>query len=169
MGGGDVRDTFFIEFRIPDSGFRIRLFSKLLWWIHQQDMFCGGYFEKMGYRSFFQLPVWRESVDFAAEVYKFCDKGPLKSDYRMRDQLRAAATSISSNIAEGFEFKNNKEFVRFLFYAKGSTSEVFTQFCILFRAGIVNKDDYRYFCKKAFTLGNKIGGLIQYLKQVKNP
>jgi four helix bundle protein len=123
----------------------------------------------MGYKSFFQLPLWREAVEFAAEVYRFCEQGHIKTDYRMKDQLRSAATSIASNIAEEFEYKNNKEFIRFLFYAKGSSSEVFSQFCILFRAGMISKEEYRHFCKSAFLLGKKIGGLIQYLKQNKNP
>jgi four helix bundle protein len=44
------------------------------------------------YKSFTDLPVWKEAVDFAADIYKFCETGKLKTDYRMKDQLRAAAS-----------------------------------------------------------------------------
>jgi four helix bundle protein len=76
------------------------------------------------YKSFTDLPVWKEAVDFAADIYKFCETGKLKTDYRMKDQLRAAASAISNNIAEGFEYGNKKIFVRFLTYSKGSSGEV---------------------------------------------
>lgn len=77
------------------------------------------------YLTFTQLPLWKDAVDFAAEVYVFCEQGKLKTDFRMKDQLRAAASSISNNIAEGFEYGNNKVFIRFLIYSKGSAGEVF--------------------------------------------
>ena len=117
-----------------------------------------------GYASFSQLRIWRESVEFAAEIYIFCEKGHLKTDYRMKDQLRAAASSISNNIAEGFEYDSNKDFIRFLLYAKGSCGEVFNQFCILFKAGMVMEDDYEKYADKSRRLGRKIGGLIKYLR-----
>lgn len=56
------------------------------------------------YNSFTELPLWKDAVEFAADIYKFCEIGALKTDYRMKDQLRAAASSISNNIAEGFEY-----------------------------------------------------------------
>jgi four helix bundle protein len=95
------------------------------------------------YTSFTELPLWVEAVDFAAEVYLFCEEGKLKTDYRMKDQLRAAASSISNNIAEGFEYGNAKVFVKFLTYSKGSAGEVYNQFTILFKAKMIDK------CKKA--------------------
>ena len=85
------------------------------------------------YISFIELPLWKEAVDFAAEVYIFCEEGKLKTDYRIKDQIRAAASSISNNIAEGFEYGNNKIFIRFLTYSKGSSGEVFNQFTILYK------------------------------------
>ena len=116
------------------------------------------------YISFRDLPLWTEAVDFAAEIYIFCEKGKLRSDYKMKDQIRAAASSISNNIAEGFEYGNNKVFIRFLTYSKGSAGEVFNQFTILNRAGMIDHDSYTHFSTKALLLGKKIGGFIQYLK-----
>ena len=117
------------------------------------------------YLSFTELPLWKDAVDFAAEVYIFCEQGKLKTDFRMKDQLRAAASSISNNIAEGFEYGNNKVFIRFLTYSKGSAGEVFNQFTILNKANMIDKESYEYFSKKSQQLGKKIGGFIRYLKE----
>ena len=101
------------------------------------------------YKTFIDLPLWKEAVEFAADIYKFCETGKLKTDYRMKDQLRAAASSISNNIAEGFEYGNKKIFVRFLTYSKGSSGEVFNQFTILFKAEMILEQDYLYYSNKA--------------------
>jgi four helix bundle protein len=121
------------------------------------------------YTTFTELPVWKEAVEFAAEVYVFCEKGKLEKDYRMKDQLRAAASSISNNIAEGFEYGSNRSFIRFLTYAKGSAGEVYNQFTILNKAGMIDDTSFHYYSGKAYQLGRKIGGLIRYLKQSVNP
>ena len=116
------------------------------------------------YTSFTQLPIWIDAVDFAAEIYRFCEQGKLKSDYRMKDQLRAAASSIANNIAEGFEYRNRKTLIHFLKYSKGSAGEVFTQLTILFKATMISEEEYHYYSKKATELGNKIGGFMKYLQ-----
>jgi four helix bundle protein len=110
------------------------------------------------------LPVWSEAVAFASEIYRFCEEGQLKWDYRMRDQLRAASASIASNIAEGFENQSRKSLLQFLFYAKGSSAEVFTQLTILYRAGMISEESFQQFSERASALNQKIGGFIKYLK-----
>jgi four helix bundle protein len=117
------------------------------------------------YRTFRELPLWNEAVDFAAEIYLFCEKGSLRTDYRMKDQLRAAAASISNNIAEGFEYDSRKSFIQFLTYSKGSAAEVFNQLTILNKAMMVVDEDYIQYSQKAIDLNRKIGGLINYLKK----
>lgn len=116
------------------------------------------------YNSFRELPLWIEAVDFASEVYVFCEEGNLKTDFRMKDQLRAAAASISNNIAEGFEYGNSKIFARFLTYSKGSAAEVYNQFTILYKAKMIDEKSYIYFSNSALEFTKKIGGFIQYLK-----
>jgi four helix bundle protein len=113
-----------------------------------------------GYLSFTDVPLWKEAVDFAAEVYIFCEQGRLKTDFRMKDQLRAAASSISNNIAEGFEYGNNKIFIRFLTYSKGSAGEVFNQFTILNKAKMIDEKSYIYFSNRALKLSKQIGGYL---------
>ena len=58
-----------------------------------------------------------------------------------------------------------KIFIRFLTYSKGSSGEVFNQFTILYKAGMISENDFLLYSNKALELGNKIGGFIQYLKK----
>jgi four helix bundle protein len=117
------------------------------------------------YRTFREIPLWNEAVDFAAEIYIFCERGALRTDYKMKDQLRAAAASISNNIAEGFEYDSTKSFIQFLTYSKGSAAEVFNQLTILHKAEMLLGEDYLLYSEKALALNRKIGGLINYLRK----
>ena len=102
---------------------------------------------------------------FAADVYLLCKNGDLEKEYRIRGQLFAAATSIPSNIAEGFEYDNNRQFSRFLSYAKGSAGEVHSQLCILHAAGLIDAESFLRFSTRSRDLARKIGGLIRYLSK----
>lgn len=75
-------------------------------------------------KRFEDLDIWKESTQIAIEIYLVTETGKLKNDFGMRDQLRRAAVSISNNIAEGFEYDNNKDFIKFLRYSKGSSGEL---------------------------------------------
>jgi four helix bundle protein len=118
----------------------------------------------MAYQNFQELPIWQESVRFAAQIYKYSETPDLKRDFRMRDQVRAAAVSVVSNIAEGFEYRNDKQFIRFLTYSKGSIGELVSQLYILREAGMLPEKDHKYFQETALELGRKIGGFIKYLQ-----
>lgn len=112
------------------------------------------------------LPIYgKKQLNLQQKSINFVSEGNLKTDYRMKDQIRAAASSISNNIAEGFEYGNKKIFIRFLTYSKGSAGEVFNQFTILFKAEMISDEDYKNYSNKALELGRKIGGFIQYLKK----
>jgi four helix bundle protein len=75
-------------------------------------------------QKFEDLEVWKNAMQIAVDVYKISSTGKLCKDYGLKDQITRAAISISNNIAEGFEYDNNKDFVKFLRYAKGSCGEV---------------------------------------------
>src|SRR5271169_2660562 len=90
--------------------------------------------------KFEELEIWKIAVAIAVEVYLLCDIEPLKSDWGMKDQIRRSACSMSDNIAEGFEYNNNPDFVRFLNYAKGSSGEFRNKLVILNTAGKITND-----------------------------
>ena len=118
----------------------------------------------MAYQTFQELPIWQDAVRLAAEIYRYFESGELKKDFRMKDQVRAAAVSVASNIAEGFEYRNDKQFIRFLTYSKGSLGEMRSQLFILYEAGMLSENDLRGFEEKAVELGRRIGGFIKYLQ-----
>ena len=75
-------------------------------------------------RSFEDLVVWQKAIAFVKQVYLITDEGGLKRDFGLKDQLRRAAVSVPTNIAEGFERSSRKEYLLFLNIAKGSAGEV---------------------------------------------
>ena len=95
------------------------------------------------YTRFVEMPLWNEAVDFAADIYRFCETSTLRTDYRMKDQLRAAASSVSNNIAEGFERGGNTEFIQFLYIAKSSCGEVRSHFVVALDQHYITEADYK--------------------------
>ncbi len=78
-------------------------------------------------QAFRQLQVWQRSKKLAVEIYRMTGRPPLASDFGLRDQLRRAAVSVCSNIAEGDTRQTGKETVQFFYIAKGSLAEVSAQ------------------------------------------
>lgn len=79
----------------------------------------------------------------------------------LRDQLRRAAVSIPSNIAEGDERETNKEPIRFFYIAKGSLAEVVTQPEIAQEIGYISREDLILFDNKRMEIGKMLGSLIK--------
>jgi four helix bundle protein len=88
-----------------------------------------------GYRS---LVVWQRSRALAIQVYGETKSGPLAADWDLRDQMRRAAVSVPSNIAEGAARGSNPDCVRFLWFAKGSLAELATQADIAEGVGLLD-------------------------------
>ncbi len=87
--------------------------------------------------KFEDLKIWQEGIELVVRVYSM-----LKNckDYGLRDQMQRSAVSIPSNIAEGFDRKSNKEFIRFLRIAKASCAELRTQLIIAKRISLFNTE-----------------------------
>lgn len=83
----------------------------------------------------------------------------------MSNQIRSASLSISSNIAEGFDRSSRKEFIKFLYIAKGSTSEVRSQLFICVELGYLDKDESEKLLERTKSLTRQIGALISFLKR----
>lgn len=76
------------------------------------------------------LIVWQKSIDFVSELYKETSNFPKEEQYGLVSQMRRAAVSVPSNIAEGAARNSDKELLRFLHIARGSASELETQLLI---------------------------------------
>jgi len=115
-------------------------------------------------KSFEDLKVWKDSRIFVKEIYTMINNFPVKENYGLTSQITRAAVSIMSNIAEGFARESNKEFIRFLIIARGSTAEVQSDLFIALDLRYINQDEFQKNYCKAENLGKQINGLIKYLK-----
>src|SRR5690606_38493297 len=87
----------------------------------------------------------------------------LKNEFEFKTQMIAALISITNNIAEGFEYGNNPDFIRFLRYSKGSTGESRNVLNVLKACDLVNEKVYADLYKGFSSLSKQISGLINYL------
>lgn len=115
----------------------------------------------MGYQSFKDLRVWQEAKALASLVYGQTASPQLAQDRHLSDQMRRSAVSVASNIAEGYERNGNREFVRFLYIAKGSLSELRTQIEIAHDAGKLSAAVFQELEVKCVKLGSMVTRLIQ--------
>ena len=114
---------------------------------------------------FEDLDLWKDAVKMGVSIYKITEEGKMARDFSARDQLRRAAISVSNNIAEGFEYNNNKAFVRFLMYAKGSAGELRSQLFVLREAGILEESKFHILWENALKLSKSIEGFRKYLRE----
>ncbi|CDF80041.1 S23 rRNA-intervening sequence protein [Formosa agariphila KMM 3901] len=91
-----------------------------------------------------ELDVWKRSMDLVTVIYKWTSDLPESEKYGLCSQIRRAAVSVPSNIAEGSARRGDKELLNFLNYALGSVAEVETQYLIILRLQLLeeHKDLY---------------------------
>lgn len=116
---------------------------------------------------FEDLPIWKKAAEVSLNVYRISEKGKLKNDFSMKDQIKRAAISISSNIAEGFEYGNNSDFVRYLRYAKGSAGELRSQMYIINEMELIESVDYQKINEQLIEVSKQISGFMKYLREHK--
>ena len=105
---------------------------------------------------FEDLFIWQRSIDFAKEIYLLTDRKGLKTDFGLKGQMRDAAVSISTNIAEGFERRSRKEYLNFLNIAKGSAGEVRSLLVVAFEVGYLEMGELNVLREKAKFLSGSI-------------
>jgi four helix bundle protein len=81
----------------------------------------------LGSQSYKDLLVWQKSIALCTQVYKICETFPKSELYGLADQMKRAAVSVPSNIAEGQGRQHRKEFLHFISVANGSLAELDTQ------------------------------------------
>ena len=120
-------------------------------------------------RRFEDLEIFQIARGLCKDIYIITDAESFKCDYRFTQQIRAAAGSIIDNIAEGFERNGNKEFVNFLYIAKGSCGEVRSQLLRANDVGYIDDVTFRQLYDRTLELGRKIYNLAQKIKDTGNP
>ncbi len=118
----------------------------------------------MAVKSFRELMVWQKAMDLVEEVYEIIKLLPMEERYALADQMRRAAISIPSNIAEGQARKSTKEFINFLSIAQGSKAELQTQILICERLQYLTREQ----TKRSLMLTEEVGKLTYLLKKKLN-
>lgn len=119
-------------------------------------------------QDFEDLVIYQKARELAKLNYSETDTLPWKNDFRFVQQIRAAVGSISDNIAEGFERQGNKEFIQFLYIAKGSCGEVRSQLNRALDVNYIDNDSHERLCCQSKQLGAAILRLIQKTKNFEN-
>lgn len=111
--------------------------------------------------SYRDLIAWRKATELALEIYRSTRDFPRDEIYGLTSQMRRAAVSIASNIAEGKGRYSQKEFVQFLFRARGSLLEVETQLYITHELRYLETTTFQGIQANAVELGRILNGLIK--------
>lgn len=115
-------------------------------------------------QSYEDLEVWQRGMDLAGEVYRLTRTFPSEEKFGLTSQLRRAAVSISSNIAEGWGRGVTNEYLQFLRYARGSLYEVETQLRIAERNQYLSDEDLRTLLALTSTLSRMLLSLMRALR-----
>ena len=146
---------------VPGSRFqvsalkRLRLGPSRCLFVNQMSMATATKFE--------DLEVWQIAFDLVKEVYAFSRKPPFSRDFSLKDQVRRAATSSMTNIAEGFCRRSATEFTRFLDIARSSGAEVQSLLYVARSQDYISDEQFDACYSNCQTLRFKIGALIRYL------
>jgi four helix bundle protein len=110
------------------------------------------------------LKVWSNSIDLVTRVYKFTNNFPKEELFGITSQIRRAAVSIPSNIAEGAARTSKKEFNKFLSIALGSASELETQILISKNLDYLTAENFEILIDELTIIQKMIHGLMKNLK-----
>lgn len=114
---------------------------------------------------FEDLDVWKRAARIAVSIYEALET---TKDYGFKDQLQRSAVSISNNIAEGFGRQTAKEFINFLFIARGSCNEVRSMLYLATRLNIIDKETADYLINESIEIAKMLYGLVESIKKDNN-
>jgi len=117
----------------------------------------------MSYRD---LIAWKKGMQLVGAIYDATDSFPQHEIYGLTSQLRRAAVSIPSNVAEGQAHYTNREFIRFLRHARGSLAEIETQILISRDRGYLREEQADKLIGLSDELGRVLSGLINSMKKL---
>ncbi|NWG27239.1 MAG: four helix bundle protein [Ignavibacteriaceae bacterium] len=119
----------------------------------------------MKVKAFEDLQVWQDARVFVKSIYELTSLNNFSKDFGLKDQIQRAAVSIMNNISEGYERDNNREFIKFLGYSKGSAGEVRSMLYVAFDLNYISKDQFRISYDKAVGIITQISNFKKYLRK----
>ncbi|HAV55496.1 four helix bundle protein [Aequorivita vladivostokensis] len=114
---------------------------------------------------FEDLDIWKEARLLSKEIIQLSKNTELKTDYKLRDQIKNASGSVMDNIAEGFERDGNLEFRQFLSIAKGSAGESRSQLYRIYDSEYISEEELSSLVNRYLNLSKRIANFIIYLNK----
>ena len=114
-------------------------------------------------KKFEELEIWQQARILSQQIILISKETEFKSDFRLRDQIKASSGSVMDNIAEGFERNGKLEFRQFLSIAKGSAGETRSQLYRVFDNDYINQERLDFLVLEYEKLSGKIQNFITYL------
>jgi four helix bundle protein len=115
--------------------------------------------------NFEDLRVWQRGIELTKQIYLTTSQGEISKDFGLKNQLRRAAVSVPTNIAEGFERRSRKEYVNFLNIAKGSAGEIRSLLRIAIEVGYLEEKTYLQLYSQAKELSRMLASQIKAINQ----
>ncbi len=115
-------------------------------------------------KNFKQLKIWQKGIGIVKDIYQLTKRFPKYELYGLTSQMRRAAISIPSNVAEGFKRRHNKEYTQFLHITSGSAAELETQLIISKELGFIGEDKLEANLEKLDHISRMISSLLNKLK-----
>jgi four helix bundle protein len=116
-------------------------------------------------KRFEELIFWQRSRELTQLVYSYTRTGKFRIDFGLRDQIQRSSVSVMSNIAEGFGRGSNKEFIQFLFIAKGSLAEVVSQLYVALDQDYIDRSKFTAAYEKAVEVARLIAAFISSVEK----
>ena len=115
------------------------------------------------------LRVWQQSIDFVSSIYLMTRSLPKEELFGLVSQMRRAAVSIPSNIAEGYARGTDKEKVHFLRISSGSMSELETQLTLCLKLGYISQEKYNATSEQLVSVWKQLNALISTIRKRLSP
>jgi four helix bundle protein len=115
--------------------------------------------------SFENFPIYKKTISFTVKIFKILNNENLIKEFSLKDQLKRATLSIGNNIAEGSEYGSNKQFIRFLWIAKGSCAEVRSMLFVLYSLEKIDNEIFNTLNDECLEITKEIYHFIKYLEK----
>jgi four helix bundle protein len=116
------------------------------------------------FKKFEEIECWKKARELTRRIYEITNKPAFARDFGLKDQIRRAAVSVMSNIAEGYDRSGTAEFIHFLATAKGSAAEVRCQLYVAADQGYIQQEHFIELSNLASDTSRMLSGLMKYLR-----
>ena len=116
------------------------------------------------FKKFEEIECWKKARELTRRIYDVTNEPRFARDFGLKDQIRRAAVSVMSNIAEGYDRSGTAEFVHFLATAKGSAAEVRCQLYVAVDQGYIQEEHFVELSALAAETARMVAGLMKYLR-----